>query len=282
MKYKALKQQFCQTLEHLYDEQESSGLFFIALQSIEGSTRMLFLEKQQEELQPHVAEALLSLLEELRTSKPIQYILQEAWFYKLRFKVNPSVLIPRDETEELVDLVIRTEQGMEPPARTLLDIGTGSGCIAIAIKKNLAFLDVTALDISSQALEVAATNAKENAVAIRFMVADILQQQPGEVFDIIVSNPPYVKEDERSDMHPNVLAHEPHTALFVRNDDPLIFYRAILAYARKGLVDGGRLYFEINEFLGPEMVALAAEYGFREIKLIKDFQEKDRMLTCRR
>lgn len=280
MKYKALKQQFNQSLDTLYDEHESSSLFFIALQKVEACTRMQFLEMQQQEVPQSAATALMAILEELKTGKPVQYILQEAWFYKMKFKVSPAVLIPRDETEELVDLIIRDEEIGGKSSQRLLDIGTGSGCIAITLKKKLPWIAVCAMDVSEEALAIAKINAQDHDVAIQFILADVLNYASPEVFDIIVSNPPYVKDDERDAMHKNVLTYEPHIALFVRNDDPLIFYRAIATLALKNLKQGGVLYFEINEYLGPEMMALMTSLGFQDIKLHKDLQLKDRMLSC--
>ena len=280
MNYKALKEYFNQSLESIYHEQESSGLFYIAVQKVAGFARMQVLEKQQQEVTPQIKEAMMVVLEQLCLGKPIQYILEEAWFYNLRFKVNANVLIPRDETEELVDLIIKTEQGQGLKKKRLLDIGTGSGCIAIALKKNIPLFDVSALDISSGALVVAEENAESNDVAVKFFQADILTYKSPQQYDIIVSNPPYVKDNERPDMHQNVLDHEPHTALFVSNEDPLIFYRAIADFALHSLVKGGRLYFEINEYLGHEMVTLMETKGFKEIQLINDLQQKPRMLSC--
>lgn len=280
MNYKALKEQFNQSLEKIYQDQECSGLFHIALQKIAGFTRMQFLEHQLQEVPAQIKEEMLAVLDALCSGKPIQYILEEAWFYRLRFKVNANVLIPRDETEELVDLIIRTERGMGMQKKRLLDIGTGSGCIAIAIKKNLPLFEVSAIDVSDGVLAVAQENAESNAVDVTFIQADILIYQSEEQYDIIVSNPPYVKNEERRDMHHNVLAYEPHTALFVSDEDPLIFYRAIADFALKNLLKGGRLYFEINEYLGQEMVALMAEKGFSDIQLIHDLQQKPRMLSC--
>jgi len=280
MKYKALKQHFSQSLASLYDEQESSGLFFIVLQNVEASSRMQFLEKQQLEVQEPTAAAILSMLEELKTGKPIQYILQEAWFYKMKFRVNPAVLIPRDETEELVHLIIsREQQAMKNPGQALLDIGTGSGCIAISLKKNLPAVEVSAMDISEPALSVARLNAEDHGVTIQFLQADALNYTSSKMYDVIVSNPPYVKDDERAAMHANVLDHEPHTALFVRDHDPLIFYRAIATFAMTNLKKGGRLYFEINEYLGAEMIDLVTKVGFSEVELHRDLQGKDRMLS---
>ena len=241
---------------------------------------MQFLEKQQEEVEPKHQEVLTGVIDELCAGKPIQYILEEAWFYKLCFKVNENVLIPRDETEELVDLIIKNERKTGLSKKGILDVGTGSGCIAIALKKNLSSYEVSAMDFSAAALSVAKENAKVHHLEIKFILADILKYQSDEQYDIIVSNPPYVKNDESPDMHQNVLAYEPHSALFVPDHDPLIFYRAIAAFAQNALTPGGRIYFEINEFLGSEMIKLMENAGFKEVQLIKDLQQKDRMLAC--
>lgn len=281
MKYKALKEKFNTSLYPFYDEQESSGMFFIVIQQVAGLSRMQFLEEKESEAEPQVLAACLSILDELCTGKPIQYILKEAWFYRLPFVVGPDVLIPRDETEELVDMIIKTEQSTAGKGKQLLDIGTGSGCIAIALKKNLPNFEVFALDVSPGALSIAQENAKRNAVEVTFIEADILKYEPTGKYDIIVSNPPYVKNDERQAMHQNVLKFEPHTALFVPDQDPLIFYRAIAFFASATLVEGGSLYFEINEYLGAEMVSLMKEKGFQDVRLIQDMQGKDRMLSCR-
>lgn len=298
MKYKNLKKQFEQDLHSFYHQQESSGLFYIALQKVEGSSRMQFLEKQHDELSTETERKLLSILEELKQQKPIQYIVGETLFYNLKFKVNEAVLIPRDETEELVHLIIKTINDHSTKAandnsrmniannhffrpENLLDVGTGSGCIAIALKKNLPWINATAIDISASALDVAKFNAEINEVEINFIEADALTWTTDQKFDVIVSNPPYIMEAEQQAMHQNVLAFEPHKALFVSNADPLVFYRSIADLARKSLNPGGLLYFEINEQLGTGMQQLMANKGFRDIKLIKDLQQKDRILSCR-
>ena len=280
MKYKDLKEQFDKRLEHLYAQQESSEMFFVVLEQVESSTRMQFLEKQQTEVSADTQSNILDVLKELEQGKPIQYIFEEAYFYRLIFKVNASVLIPRDETEELVDLIVRKERKEGAIPKRVLDVGTGSGCIALSIKKNLPWMAVSALDVSEEALAVAKENALRLNLSVDFIHADILQYSTPTKYDIIVSNPPYVKENERADMHVNVLSYEPATALFVSDQDPLIFYRTIADFARLSLVEGGSLYFEINEYLGPEMVMLMEEKGFSEVRLIQDLQQKNRMLSC--
>jgi release factor glutamine methyltransferase len=282
MKYIALRAKFNQDLEDLYDFQESSALFYIALEKAEGTGRMQFIEKQQSEVAAATEFKLLELLNELKSGKPIQYAIGEAWFYGLKFLVTPDVLIPRDETEELVDLIIKDIKSANPAPKMLLDIGTGSGCIAIAVKKKIPMLQVSAMDVSSGALAVAKENAITNEVIIEFIEADVLTYKTELKFEVIVSNPPYIKEDEKSAMHNNVLQFEPGTALFVSNEDPLIFYRAIADLAKQSLNPLGTVYFEINEYLGKEMVVLMKEKGFKNVRLLKDLQQKDRILTCNR
>lgn len=220
------------------------------------------------------------VISQLQSGKPLQYILNEAPFYGLTFMVNPSVLIPRAETEELVNWIINLA-GQGVSNGDLLDIGTGSGCIAIALKKHLKDWDVFAMDISAPALAVAALNAKANDVQVQFIEADALVYHGLQQFDVIVSNPPYIKEDEKATMQANVLNFEPHSALFVSNKNPLIFYKAIADIALKNLRENGYLFFEINEYLAEQTVAMLAAKGFKNIELKKDMQGKDRMICCR-
>ena len=220
--------------------------------------------------------------------KPIQYILGETYFYGLPFKVNPSVLIPRPETEELVDWILsvcRSEQieNRQSSIKNLIDIGTGSGCIAISLKKNLPKGEVFALDIAKDTLATAQQNAILNDVDVNFIQDDILNSQISHLttqFSLIVSNPPYVKEDERPAMNNNVLANEPHRALFVTNENPLIFYDAIADFALQYLEKNGILFFEINEYLGEQTMQLLKDKNFINIELRKDMQGKDRMIKA--
>ncbi len=223
-------------------------------------------------------------MEELKTGKPLQYVLGETEFYGLRFKVNPSVLIPRPETEELVEWIIsdlpKPKTSIE--GLKIIDIGTGSGCIPISLKKNLPEAQLFALDISPEALDVSIQNAALNQTTVNFIQADILnllnKQLIAEKFGIIVSNPPYVTDAEKEQMLPNVLQHEPHLALFVPDNDPLIFYKAIADFAIKHLDTTGSLYLEINENLGEETVQLLKQMGFKKIVLRQDLSGKDRMI----
>ena len=223
-------------------------------------------------------EALLdNAITRLQKQEPIQYILGYSDFCGLRFKVTPATLIPRPETSELVEWIASEANGNE----SILDIGTGSGCIAISLAHKLPQSKVTAWDISPDALAVATENSKANGCAVEYEEVDILAYEPtGEQFDIIVSNPPYIKENEKAAMHSNVLDWEPHTALFVPDSDPLLFYRTI---AKKGLTllnPGGRLYFEINRAHGKETMEMLESLGYTSIELRKDFAENDRMIRA--
>jgi release factor glutamine methyltransferase len=220
---------------------------------------------------------LFKALSELKLEKPVQHILGTAHFMDLDFKVNEQVLIPRPETEELVCWILDDVKYLKQPL-TLLDMGTGSGCIAIALAKNRSNATVTALDISLDALKIAKENAKTNSVTIDFFKADILNLKLELDFDIIVSNPPYVRELEKVHMHTNVIDHEPKIALFVSDENPLRFYKAIVKFASDHLNAKGLLYLEINQYLGTEMIALLKDYGFSSIELRKDMFGNDRML----
>ncbi|MCG8411505.1 MAG: peptide chain release factor N(5)-glutamine methyltransferase [Bacteroidales bacterium] len=217
-----------------------------------------------------------NVVKQLKQKTPIQYILGQTEFYGLKFKLSSNVLIPRVETEELVDWIVSEEtKGVD-----ILDIGSGSGCIAITLAKNIDDAKVTAIDISSEALSVVKENAELNKVKLNRWECDILKMSNGfyHKYDVVVSNPPYVTNAEKSEMKKNVLDYEPHLALFVSDDDPLIFYRNIILFAQKNLNKGGRLYFEINENFGEEMIDLFLEYGFVNIELRKDINGKDRMI----
>jgi release factor glutamine methyltransferase len=218
-------------------------------------------------------------IERLKIYEPIQYIIGETEFYGLNFEVNNSVLIPRPETEELVDWIIKENKVKNEI--NILDIGTGSGCIAIALAKNLKNVSVFALDISNNALDVAKKNAANNEVDIEFIEHDILNlglEIKDLKFDIIVSNPPYVRKLEKDLMHDNVLKHEPHLALFVDDENALLFYNTIAEFSKKHLSKNGHLYFEINENLGESSKALLENKNFKQVELRKDINQKYRML----
>lgn len=213
----------------------------------------------------------------LAKNEPIQQILGVAHFFDIKFYVNEHVLIPRPETEELVDLVLRSNiQGK------LLDIGTGSGVIPITLKLKNPALIVSALDISKEALKVAKMNGDILNAEINWLDLDILNQQVEGKFDVLVSNPPYVLENDKTKMHANVLNYEPHVALFVNDETPLIFYKRICELSREILNENGWIFFEIHEAFGPEMLLLMADYNFIEIELIKDLQGKDRFIKAKK
>ena len=217
-------------------------------------------------------------MSELKKEKPIQYLLGETEFNGLKFKVNENVLIPRPETEELVELICHCEERSNLKAVKILDIGTGSGCIAISLARNMLNADVFAIDVSAEALKVAKQNAEQNQVSVTFLEKDILQAEDLlEQFDVIVSNPPYVRNLEKQEIKNNVLENEPHLALFVDDFDALIFYRKIALLATKNLNNGGQLFFEINQYLGKEMIQLLNELSFSDIELRKDIYGNDRM-----
>ena len=227
-------------------------------------------------------------VKELLKNKPVQYVLGETEFCGMRFFVNDSVLIPRPETQEMVEMIV-SSAGMRratSPSYSILDIGTGSGCIAISLAKLIPNSDVTAVDVSEKALEVAKKNAEANGVNVHFVHDDILQPTIAELidnqFDIIVSNPPYVCESEKSEMRANVLDHEPSSALFVPDSDPLVFYRKILEFAQKALKPDGQIWFEINEKFGKETSELCREMGFQNVEIIKDFRGKERVVRTNR
>ena len=227
-------------------------------------------------------------VKELLKNKPVQYVIGETEFCGMRFFVNENVLIPRPETEEMVKKIASCgdKACLVPTGCDVLDIGTGSGCIAISLAKLLKDSAVTAVDVSEKALEVAKKNAEANNVNVKFILDDILNPQNTELidnqYDIIVSNPPYVCESEKSDMRANVLDYEPSTALFVSDNDPLVFYRKILEFAQKTLKPNGAVWFEINEKFGKEIKNLCLEKGFKNVEIIKDFRGKERIVRANR
>ena len=272
---------FKQELSAVYDTSEIQTAFnwvlehLTRLNSIE--LRLIFDKQQLTTIQE---EQFNQIIKELKQQKPLQYVLGETTFFGLNFKVNENVLIPRPETEELVDWILQ-ENTLQSP--TILDIGTGSGCIAISLKKNIPNATVFALDISEKALELAQENARLNQSQIHFLHRDILNNTLEDLpqFDIIVSNPPYIRELEKQQMHNNVLEHEPHLALFVTNENPLIFYDKISSLAREKLQKEGLLFFEINQYLGTEMQNLLQKKSFSEIEIRKDLNQNERMLKAK-
>jgi release factor glutamine methyltransferase len=272
---------FKQGLQTIYDANESEAVTLLAVSEISGFSKAKIKASPEHELTQQQFEKLTGILEELKTGRPIQYILGETEFYGLTFKVNPSVLIPRPETEELVEWVLSSVGSSSPLA--VLDIGTGSGCIAISLKKHLPNAKVSAIDISPDALKTAKENAKLNEVDIEFIEADILNLKSDiehPKFEIIISNPPYVTLHDKTQMHQNVTDFEPHTALFVPENDPLLFYKVIAEYAASHLVSSGLLFFEINESYGNEIVELLKSKEFNNIELKRDLSGRNRMIKC--
>jgi len=287
MKIGALEEHYKLELVPFYDSEEAKWLFSLAAEQVLNLSRSKLMMAKDMEINFIDQQKLLSILNDLQIGKPIQHILAEAHFYGLVFKVNENVLIPRPETEELVEwiisdcnkwLAVDSLTSSEKPS--ILDIGTGSGCIPITLKKHLPYAKVSSLDISPEAIIVAKQNARQIGVEINFIEADILHFKYEEKFDIIVSNPPYITYLEKEDMHHNVLLHEPHLALFVSDDNPLLFYKAIAAFAQTNLKPGGQLYFEINEYLGKETIEMLQDKGFINIELRQDMQGKDRMVRA--
>lgn len=279
---------FTGQLQSVYDAQEASAITSRVFEEILMVKPHHIQVLDDKELDDLALQQLDAVLERLMRQEPVQYVLGITDFYGLRFRVNPHVLIPRRETEELVEWIIKDvrawkQAAQKDPQFRMLDIGTGSGCIAVSLKKNLPFATVDAVDISAHALAVAAENAFLNKADVHFTRHDMLAEGDpfwGDQFDVIVSNPPYVTVSEKAAMHTNVLAYEPHHALFVEDDDPLLFYRAIGSFAMKHLSPRGTLYVELNEAYGNETGTLLASQGFTDIKLAKDMQDKDRMLKA--
>ena len=274
---KAIVKQISTALTDSYSAGEISALTRIIATELLGVSQMAFYLKDDIILTAEQETLLDNAIERLKKQEPIQYILGYSDFCGLRFKVTPATLIPRPETSELVEWIASEATGKE----SILDIGTGSGCIAVSLAHKLPQSEITAWDISTDALAVAAENSKANGQAVTFEQVDILAHQPtGEQFDIIVSNPPYIKENEKEAMHANVLDWEPHTALFVPDNDPLLFYRSIAKKGLELLPPGGHLYFEINRAHGKETMEMLAALGYTNIELRKDFAENDRMIRA--
>ena len=264
-------------LANVYSDGEIKALTRIIATELLGVAQMAFYLKDDIVLTAEQETLLDNAIERLKKQEPIQYILGYSDFCDLRFKVTPATLIPRPETSELVEWIASEATGKE----SILDIGTGSGCIAVSLASKMPQSTVTAWDISHEALAVAAENSKANGCAVTFEQVDILAYEPtGELFDIIVSNPPYIKENEKEAMHSNVLDWEPHTALFVPDRDPLLFYRTIAKNSLILLKPGARLYFEINRAHGKETMEMLAALGYTNIELRKDFAENDRMIRA--
>ena len=281
MTIKTIKNQFAETLSELYPSEEIHSFFSILSEKHLGMTRLELTLNPEMILSEDISEKYLEALKRLQTHEPIQYIIGETEFYGLRFKVNRDTLIPRPETEELVDWIFSESKTQHPAPVNILDIGTGSGCIAISLSKNIVGSSVSAIDFSEDTLDVAKQNALLNKVDIDFIRMDILKvQELPDHYDIIVSNPPYVRNMEKEKMQRNVLNFEPASALFVSDVNPLVFYKKIASLAKNHLTANGSLYFEINEYFSEDMVAMLNEFNFKNITVKKDLFGKDRMIKC--
>jgi release factor glutamine methyltransferase len=274
---------FYNELSSLYEKEEIGKFIEFCLEDFAGITKTEFLTRPDKTVSESALLKFNFAVKDLKRGRPIQYILGKTFFYGLEFSVNDKVLIPRPETEELVKLIIDDAKKITG-SFSILDIGTGSGCIAVSLKKNLPAWHVYALDISAEALQTAKTNAEKNECEIHFITGDILDNElPAKLPSclIIVSNPPYVKLSESASMHRNVKEHEPHLALFVPDEDALVFYKAIAATGKSKLKPGGMVYVEINESLGLETAILFQREGYSDVQLLKDINGKDRMIKAR-
>jgi len=281
MRIREYRSYFVDALAPVYDLEEAESFFYLVLEDKKKLKRIdLALNPEAAFSEGEIAQ-WNEILEKLKQYIPVQYILGKAHFYGLEFEVNENVLIPRPETEELVDWIISNNSNSAN--LKILDIGTGSGCIAISLAKNLPQVNVSAIDVSEKALSTAQKNAENNQVKIDFQFKDILKTEDLEQqFDIIVSNPPYVRNLEKEEIKQNVLDHEPHLALFVDDHDALVFYRKIAELAQKNLSPNGQLYFEINQYLGKEMMDLLEKNGFQQMELRKDIYGNHRMVFGRK
>jgi release factor glutamine methyltransferase len=286
-----------QELKKVYDEHEALNIAAMIMESLSGAGKAERLSRKDEFLSDEQARKLQAFLPRLLQHEPVQYLVGSTWFYGLELFVNPAVLIPRPETEELVDWIVKDMAALgkdvfhrgameadETKKLKILDVGTGSGCIALALKKAMPKAEVWGCDLSEEALNVARRNGSALDIRVDFQGVDFLdpaQQRSLPTVDIVVSNPPYVPQSDRATMHPNVLNFEPHEALFVPDNDALIFYKALAGFAERRLYEKGSMYMEIHENLGKEVTALFEANGFN-VELRKDMQGKDRMVKVTR
>ncbi len=287
-----LKEIFHQSLDPVFDKNEVDRFFYLSLDHILGKSRLNFTIDPMFVVSEKAAQIFKTIVSRLQSHEPIQYVIGETEFFGLKFGLNHQVLIPRPETEELVDHILRSDLvKRNEKYLNILDIGTGSGCIAVTLAKNLSDAKLFAIDVSESALEIAQKNAILNEVDIAFGLHDILsgdslffEIKKGKPvkYDVIVSNPPYVRESEKIEMKPNVLDFEPDLALFVPNDDPLVFYSAIADFAVNNLKDSGWLFFVINQYLGEELMKMFKSKGFNNLSLVKDMNGNDRIVKCSR
>jgi len=283
LKISTLKSNFIQAISKEYPSEEIQSFFSILSEKYLGLSRLQIAMNLNTDVSETISEKFENATLRLKKHEPIQYIIGETEFYGLPFLVDEHTLIPRPETEELVDWILSDAKTQDPTPKTLLDIGTGSGCIAITLAKNCPEFKVSALDISQAALQVAQKNSVAIGSKVQFLQLDILATKMlPQNFDIIVSNPPYVRMLEKELMQPNVLKYEPDSALFVNDENPLVFYHKIANLAENQLNNGGFLYFEINEYLTKDLVSLLKKMNFKNIEVRKDIFGKDRMIKCKK
>ena len=280
MKIRDYRAYFIKELTPICSAEEAESFFYIIQEDLQQLKRVDLALNPDLSLSEEQLNKWNAYLSQPKLEIPVQYVLGKTNFFGLDFEVNPAVLIPRPETEELVDWIIESQKETAKDQNLrIIDIGTGSGCIAISLAKNIPNAQVTALDVSVDALATAQKNAQNNQVDVAFRNQNILETNDlQEKFDVIVSNPPYVRDLEKVEIKKNVLDYEPHLALFVENDNALIFYKKIAELAQKNLKPNGFLFFEINQYLGPEMIGLLQEMGFKNIVLKKDIYGNDRMI----
>jgi len=282
MKIKEYKGDFIKALLPFYDEMEAESFFYLLLENKHQLRRIDLALDVDSVFSENEILNWNAILEKLKIQIPIQYIIGTTHFYGLEFFVDENVLIPRPETEELVDWIVKLNSKLSKKKNLkILDIGTGSGCIAVSLAKNIPNSEVFAIDVSENALAIAKKNAILNKVPVTFLHKNILKTKDlSQKFDIIVSNPPYVRNLEKAEIKPNVLDNEPHLALFVPDNDPLIFYKKIAELAAANLNPNGQLFFEINQYLGKETQELLESIGLKNIELRKDIYGNDRMIAC--
>ncbi len=275
---------FRQELDGMYPEGEISQFIYLLFEAYLGWPKTTVQMSFGNAVPDPEMRLFETALTQLLAGRPVQQVIGQTWFNGLVFKVNGHVLIPRPETEELCLMIHNDFQGPPDPRLSILDIGTGSGCIAIDLKKHFPTAEVTAIDLSDEALAVAKENGQLNNCEIKFVRADILNPDQWDQFgqfDVIVSNPPYIPENERALMHRNITGYEPGTALFVPDENPLLFYRAIAEFATQHLKPRSRLYFEINERFGAEVCELLSLSGFDNVRLTRDIHGKDRIVSAK-
>ena len=273
---------FLEELKLVYEPQEASAITYMVFEALAGISKQTIITQPNQEFESVMKEQLETALQRLKKLEPVQYVIGYAWFCDLRFKVSPAVLVPRPETEELVNEVLQYVE--KHPSATLLDMGTGSGCIAISIKTKMPGLKVTAVDVSEEALDIAKENAASLSANIQFIQCDFLQEENWNelgTYDVIVSNPPYIPETEEQKMHKNVTAFEPHLALFVPDNKRFIFYEKIVAFSLQHLSAGGCIFMETHEDFAREVQAIFTALGY-DASIKKDFFEKERMVIATR